>query len=602
VSKKSFYSPIYEIKPIALIGRGGGGGASGGRNANDGGSGGGGAHNNTVGGTSTQGNTRWNGTTYIAGGFSGGRPTGSRGGGGGGAVEVGDTDGLGHGGDGFSGISGYNFMFNFGTDTGDSYFDEDNTFYGGGGGGAIPPTSSYTRSKGGGGIPNTAYNVSTSFMAGMPNTGGGGGGSLTSNQSIGGGSGGTGIVFIRFKSTKIINTITTNIVYENNIWRTRNSLWEIINHSLFYNNGNVNINDNLNTFYKLSVGGNVKCFSLDVMDNLKVNNSLNVNSSLNVVGNSLLNGRLHIIEASGTVHNPNNGSILIDHENNGGASSITFRSRANRGSDYGYIQYQDSSSVGAGGESARLIIGTSNDGDYHLILSPAGNVGIRNNDPFQKLTVSGNINASGNITSSTINANNIASGGDLSCNSLYVNNFTSVGGNQWHNGGGRPVFYFGSDGTNYYRASGWDCHNWRNNNDTTRMFLNSGGDLYCGRFINWSDTRIKKDIVDISDTEALDKILLIEPKKYKYIDEVGKGTKEVIGFIAQQIKEVIPEAVHLGKGDLPNGEIIQDFHYLDKLTIFTLNVCATQELHRIIMRQQTIIDGLILRLEVLENS
>ena len=94
---------------------------------------------------------------------------------------------------------------------------------------------------------------------------------------------------------------------------------------------------------------------------------------------------------------------------------------------------------------------------------------------------------------------------------------------------------------------------------------------------------------------------MIEPKKYKYIDEVGKGTKEVIGFIAQQIKEVIPEAVHLGKGDLPNGEIIQDFHYLDKLTIFTLNVCATQELHRMLVRQQTIIDDLISRIEALES-
>jgi len=76
--------------------------------------------------------------------------------------------------------------------------------------------------------------------------------------------------------------------------------------------------------------------------------------------------------------------------------------------------------------------------------------------------------------------------------------------------------------------------------------------------------------------------------------------KKVV-FIPQQIKEVIPEAVHVGKGDLPNGEIIQDFHYLDKLSIFTLNVCATQELHRIITRQQVIIDNLISRIEIIEN-
>ena len=52
---------------------------------------------------------------------------------------------------------------------------------------------------------------------------------------------------------------------------------------------------------------------------------------------------------------------------------------------------------------------------------------------------------------------------------------------------------------------------------------------------------------------------------------------------------------------MPNGDIIQDFHYLDKMAIFTLNVCVTQELHRIITRQQLVIDNLIARIELLEN-
>ena len=99
----------------------------------------------------------------------------------------------------------------------------------------------------------------------------------------------------------------------------------------------------------------------------------------------------------------------------------------------------------------------------------------------------------------------------------------------------------------------------------------------------------------------MSKILFVQPKTYKYIDE-RKGTHTVIGFIAQQIKEVIPHAVGLGEGTLPNGDEVQDFHYLDKMTIYTLNVAATQELHRMILRQQTIIDSLISRIETLENS
>ena len=93
---------------------------------------------------------------------------------------------------------------------------------------------------------------------------------------------------------------------------------------------------------------------------------------------------------------------------------------------------------------------------------------------------------------------------------------------------------------------------------------------------------------------------MVQPKKYKYIDET-RGTHNVIGFIAQQIKEIIPEAVQVATEPLNEGNEIQDFHYLDKMYIYTLNVAATQELHRIITRQQAVIDSLISRIEALES-
>jgi len=107
--------------------------------------------------------------------------------------------------------------------------------------------------------------------------------------------------------------------------------------------------------------------------------------------------QLHISESTGTQAAANAGSLIIDHENNGGASSIIFRSRVNRGSDYGFIQYQDASPVGGAGESARLIIGIQNDSDDHLLLSPSGNVGINNSFPTEKLDIVGNINLTGNM-------------------------------------------------------------------------------------------------------------------------------------------------------------------------------------------------------------
>ena len=175
-----------------------------------------------------------------------------------------------------------------------------------------------------------------------------------------------------------------------------------------------------------------------------------------------------------------------------------------------------------------------------------------------------------------------------------------MSGDTWHIGAGRQVFYFGSNGRNYYTGGGDITHTWRRGNQVDLMSLTDIGDLrITGAYTTISDERIKKDIEDISDTEALEKILLIQPKKYRYIDE-EKGTHEVIGFIAQQVMEIIPHAVKIGEGTL-NGEEIQDFHYLDKMIIYTLNVCSTQELHRMIMRQQVIIDNLINRIELLEN-
>ena len=97
--------------------------------------------------------------------------------------------------------------------------------------------------------------------------------------------------------------------------------------------------------------------------------------------------KLHIVEPTGTPATANNGTIIIDHDNSGGASSILFRSARARGSDYGYIQYQDAATVGGAGEDAKLIIGTQNDNVDNIILLPSGNVGIKETSPPSLLTV-----------------------------------------------------------------------------------------------------------------------------------------------------------------------------------------------------------------------
>ena len=201
----------------------------------------------------------------------------------------------------------------------------------------------------------------------------------------------------------------------------------------------------------------------------------------------------------------------------------------------------------------------------------------------------------------------------------------------------------------------------------------NGGGWFTNIILVSSDIRIKEDIQGINDDTALQSILSIEPKTYKYIDKITRSDKKVYGFIAQQIREVIPEAVSIQTSYIPNiylvadyngnvitlpsqptkvvvkvndkikcydkdnkeilvevievidgltfrtkileekysssntklfvyGTEVEDFHTLDKTYIFTLNVCATQELHRRIEAQSVLLKSQDDRIKDLETK
>ena len=124
-----------------------------------------------------------------------------------------------------------------------------------------------------------------------------------------------------------------------------------------------------------------------------------------------------------------------------------------------------------------------------------------------------------------------------------------------------PINGTGATGTLGLRYFNYDVNITASTTYLSNVSVRIGGSLWCGSWIaSSSDARIKEDIQDINDDSALQMILAIEPKTYKYIDKVEKGVKKVYGFIAQQIKEVAPDAVSIEKGYIPNIMLLADYN------------------------------------------
>ena len=311
------------------------------------------------------------------------------------------------------------------------------------------------------------------------------------------------------------------------------------------------------------------------------------------------------------------------------------------------IKYSDNVAYIYNYENTAMVFGTNN--AERMRITSTGNVGIGTATVNAKLHVEGTTRLNGAVT--------------LASDNWLLSTDSSV-----------KRFYFASNDTTYIAGFAYGGNNTnvtigfrRSNDDSTLASLLGTGTFNAVAFNSTSDSRIKKDIEDINDDEALNKILLVQPTKYNYVDmSRNKGFGKVYGFIAQQIREVIPEAITItpeiipniyktclisnkrnvyhsipldiaidtevqiletegGKGDrykikevysdyfvidkdidvdeaFVYGYYINDLHSLDKNYIFTLNVCATQELHRRIETQSVVIKSYGDRITDLETK
>jgi len=96
------------------------------------------------------------------------------------------------------------------------------------------------------------------------------------------------------------------------------------------------------------------------------------------------------------------------------------------------------------------------------------------------------------------------------------------------------------------------------------------GGIVAQALITYSDERIKCEIEDVPDDLALDQIRQIPCRYYHYKDLMKRQEHKTIGFIAQEVKEVLPSAVTNTKDFIPDhnkpGEVtweeVDETHFM----------------------------------------
>lgn len=311
-------------------------------------------------------------------------------------------------------------------------------------------------------------------------------------------------------------------------------------------------------------------------------------------------GKLHLYEATGTRPSPTAGTIVLEHGDTGGQSSIVFKSKNNAGSDYGYIAFQDDSTLGGTSELAVLTIGIENDGNDHIALMPSGNLGVKRMQPVTTVDVkAGSIIGTGDSTADQHLAENrgtkVRFGGlvkeyvgmdiivkegtagcgntaDIAFNTWECNTSNSrevvritgkghlgIGTNNplapLHIAGYKTSATTSGNGAEGHKNgwdNGWDSNRTANLSIFCEYGVGTRTSFFCHENFSMSDARIKEVVGRSNAQEDLARLRQIQVTDYRHIDRNTYGGKTHKKVIAQEVEAIYPEAVGRRTETIPN--------------------------------------------------
>jgi predicted acyltransferase (DUF342 family) len=302
--------------------------------------------------------------------------------------------------------------------------------------------------------------------------------------------------------------------------------------------GNVYITGQSTQMVDASLNGNLNV-QLDSSLNgrLAVAQDVSFNSNINVLLDSSLNGNLFVgIDTSlnGNLFVGNNVIMVGNSIHNGDVSMVSSLDlngamiARNNMNVYGIINQYNTVAT-----SQNTIVNNSS-----YVTSNTTQIALGTNTLSQNIYVPGNIG---------IGTNNPLA-------PLYVNKSTMSTGQA-------DGYYFDTNGTitNNSTRFPYSYSIYAINSIATSDKIIASSAIY------FSDERIKTNIENIDGSHALESIRKLEPKKYNYIDTIGKGTEPTLGFVAQQVKNVLEYAVSTSKNFIP--DIYELCEVVDKNTI-----------------------------------
>ena len=204
------------------------------------------------------------------------------------------------------------------------------------------------------------------------------------------------------------------------------------------------------------------------------------------------------------------------------------------------------------------------------------------------LRVNGDLDVTGSTSVNALTAGNTAVEGTLSISGTAT--FNGASASIIHPTGTANGLYF----QNTYSGNVDTWHFYQYTSDELALFFNSTKkgdfDYVSGAYTAVSDKRFKKNIESFS--SVLDKVMLLQPKKYHFISQSDKD-KKYVGLIAQDVKELFPSFVHYTNED--------DAYTMDYAGFSVVAIQAIKEQQGKINEQQEDIDNLRLEIEEIKK-